>query len=57
MIDYETYIPDAFDIVSAWELPEEDVAQAVNEQAKLMAGLDPDYFGDNDCPRYQHRPY
>jgi hypothetical protein len=27
--------------VSAWELPEEDFAQAVRQQALLMAGMDP----------------
>jgi hypothetical protein len=38
-MDYESYINDAMDIVSAWEIPEEDFAQAVNDQALLMAGM------------------
>ena len=35
---FEDYLWDAFDIVSAWDIPEEDFAQAVNAQARLMAG-------------------
>ena len=31
---------DALDIVTAWQVPEEDFAQIVNEQARLMAGVD-----------------
>ena len=38
MQTYEDYIPDALEIVSAWEVPEEDFAQIVNDQARLMAG-------------------
>ena len=39
-MDYEIYLPDAVDMVSAWEICEEDFAQAVNDQARLMAGMD-----------------
>ena len=39
MTTYEDYIPDALEIVSAWEVLEEDFANAVNEQARIMAGL------------------
>lgn len=42
-MDYEDYIPEALELVLAWDLPEEILADAVNEQAKLMAGLYPDY--------------
>ena len=38
MQTYEDYIPDALDIVSAWEVPEEEFAQVVKDQARLMAG-------------------
>ena len=41
-MDYEDYIPDALELVLAWDLPEETLADAVNEQAKLMAGHYPD---------------
>ena len=41
-MDYEDYIPEALDLVLAWDLPEEALADAVNDQAKLMAGLYPD---------------
>jgi hypothetical protein len=32
---------DAYEIVSAWELPEEELASATLQQAYLMAGLNP----------------
>jgi hypothetical protein len=41
-MDYEDYIPEALDLVLAWDLPEDALAQAVNDQAKLMAGYYPD---------------
>jgi len=37
----EDYIPEALEMVSAWDLDEEGFAQAVNDQARLMAGIDP----------------
>jgi hypothetical protein len=36
----DDYVEDALALVSTWELPEEDFAQAVNDQARLMAGVD-----------------
>jgi hypothetical protein len=39
---YENHILDALEMVMAWELPEEDLADAINDQAKLMAGIPPD---------------
>jgi hypothetical protein len=38
----QNYILDALEIVSAWDLPEEDLADAVNAQARLMAGVNPE---------------
>ena len=38
----EDYIIDALEIVSAWDVPEEDFADAVNDRAMLMAGVNPD---------------
>ena len=38
------YIVDALEIVSAWDLPDEEFADAVNAQARLMAGVHPDDF-------------
>ena len=35
----EDYIPEALEMVSAWEIPDEDFAQTVNDQARLMAGV------------------
>ena len=36
---YQDLIPDALELVSAWDVPDEDFAQAVNDQAKLMSGM------------------
>ena len=39
---YENQILDALMIVSAWDLPEEELADAICDQAMLMAGINPD---------------
>jgi hypothetical protein len=41
-MNFEDHLPDAIATVSAWDLPEEDFARAVNDQARLMAGDYPD---------------
>jgi hypothetical protein len=41
-MNIENYILDALEIVGTWDLPEEDFADAVNDQAMLMAGINPD---------------
>jgi hypothetical protein len=46
-MNIENMILDALEIVSAWDLPEEDFAQAVNDQARLMAGINPDESWEN----------
>ena len=38
------YILDALEIVSAWDIPDEDFVRTVNDQAKLMAGIHPDDY-------------
>ena len=38
----EDYIPEAIEMVSTWNLPDEDFAEAVNAQARLMAGVHPE---------------
>ncbi len=35
---YPNYVLDALNAVLTWDLPDEDLAEAVNDQAKLMAG-------------------
>ena len=40
----EDYILDALELVSAWNLPDDELADAVNAQARLMAGIHPDEF-------------
>ena len=51
-MDIEDYIQDAILLVDSWDLPEEDFAQAVNDQARLMAGLglEPNREYPADCP-------
>ena len=46
-MNIENQILDALMIVSAWDLPEEDLADAVNDQARRMAGVDPDELWEN----------
>jgi hypothetical protein len=41
-VHIEQYIPDAIEMVSAWDIPEEELADAINAQARLMAGIPPD---------------
>jgi hypothetical protein len=41
-MNYENKILDALMIVSAWDIPDEDLADTVNDQAMLMAGVNPD---------------
>ncbi|MEN8108480.1 MAG: hypothetical protein ABFS22_10795 [Pseudomonadota bacterium] len=38
----EDYISDALEIVGAWDIPDEDFASTVNDQARLMSGINPD---------------
>jgi hypothetical protein len=38
------YILDALETVMSWELPEEDLADALNDQIRLMSCVNPDEF-------------
>ena len=40
----EDYIFDALELVSAWDVADENFADAVNAHARLMAGIHPDEF-------------
>ena len=43
MHDYQDYILDALEMVLPWwDQPDEDLADAVNAQARLMAGINPE---------------
>ena len=39
---YQNYLSDAIGIVSAWDVPDEEFAQAVNDRVKLMSGISPE---------------
>ena len=45
-MNYENQILDALMIVSAWDLPEEELADAIIDQARLMSGVCPDELGE-----------
>jgi hypothetical protein len=49
-MNYEDYITDALDMVSAWDLPESEFTHAVNAQAQLMAGQGLEPSIDNAMP-------
>ena len=38
-MNIEDYIHDAIAMVDSWGLPEEDFTQAVNDQTRLMCGM------------------
>lgn len=38
-MSHRNYLTDAIDQVSAWNLPDEEFAPAVNDLARLMAGM------------------
>jgi hypothetical protein len=49
-MNYEDYIADALNMVSAWDLPESEFTDAVNAQAQLMAGMGLEPSLDNAMP-------
>ena len=53
-MDYTAYLADAIQMVEAWEVPEEDFADAVNQQMKLMAGQGLEPSDDITIP-YPHQ--
>ena len=38
----EDYVTEVLEMVSAWDIPDEELADAINAQARLMAGIHPD---------------
>ena len=47
-MDHENYINEALEKVSAWQIPEEDFAQAIKDQVKIMAMTDIELLGLDD---------
>ena len=56
-INHEVYLQDALEMVLAWDIPEEHFADAVNDQAKIMAGCCPEeiYLDPVDHAQTAHR--
>ena len=50
MFDCEDYLTLAVELVSTWDLAEEEFADAVNAQARLMAGIPLDYTVQEPLP-------
>ena len=44
----DDYITEALELVSAWDIPDGELADAVNAQARLMAGIHPDEIWEID---------
>jgi hypothetical protein len=44
----QDHIAAALEIVTARDVPDEDFTRAVNDQAKLMAGVNPDELWNSD---------
>jgi hypothetical protein len=42
----EDYIADALEMVSVWDIPDDDFIDTVNAQARMMAGYHPDDLWD-----------
>ena len=50
---FEMHLQEAIDTVAAWDISNEEFANAVNCQARLMSGLSPSdehWFDDSDNP-------
>ena len=41
-MSYEDYVITALMVVSAWDIPDEEFAQVVTDQAKLLSGMPPE---------------
>ena len=52
-MNYEDYLQDAIDLVSAWEVDEEQFFDAVRDQVMIMAGIPVDWLGE--IPEPEHR--
>ncbi len=48
-MEFSDYLQEAIGLVEGWEVPEKDFAQAVNDQVKLMCGLNLET--SSDLPR------
>ena len=51
----EDYLLDALQQVLCWDIPDEEIANAANQQAYLMAGCPPDEYYDRDQALTSHR--
>lgn len=45
--DLTHYITDAIEMVSSWDLSEDEFQEAVHQQAQLMSGIE-EYFHDSE---------
>lgn len=52
MNDYKSYLFDALEQVQAWDIPDEEIAEAANSQAHLMAACCPQIYYEGAQPEY-----
>ena len=52
MNDFENYLFDALEQVQAWEIPDDEIADAANAQAHLMAGCCPQFYYEGTRSEY-----
>lgn len=53
--DLSSYVPDAIEMVSSWNLSDEEFFEAVRQQAQLMSGIE-EYFHDNPYDHSEQLP-
>lgn len=53
--DLANYVPDAIEMVSSWNLSDEEFFEAVRQQAQLMSGIE-GYFNDTPYDLLEQLP-
>ena len=49
-MDYRDYIPDAINMVAAWDIPQDKLIEAIHQQANLMIDIKPFYRPSTTAP-------
>ena len=49
-MNYRDYIPDAIDMVAAWNIPEDELIEVIHQQANLMVDIKPFYRSSTTTP-------
>ena len=46
----DNYVLEALEMVTAWDLPDQALADAIGDRVRLMAGIPPDDLEDPEMP-------